>query len=364
MTPGKRLPIPVTRTASVVDGACAKDVIVPPQSSEPGTKRIVWSRTRNGWCVSIRVSVGRSRGHLDLAALDLLGGSVDLVLDVVHETTGGGVADAVGLQVVGDVARGRLAVVVRLDVVVHRGVDALEHRGEDERLLALRRSEVLVGVDADRHVARAGGLDGLEDAVARLAGSVVDDVGALVELPLGGELATGRVLEAGLAVVRVLGEVLDLDLDARVDGLHASGVAGLELLGEVTVRAADEADVLGLRLARGGNTDEVGALLLREGQVDEVLELLVTGEELAVAVDDREVGVGELGGDLGGGRRVDEPDRDDRVEALVGEGAQALLALGVVLTRGGLGFGAGGVEILDRLLHAGPRRVVERAVTT
>ena len=53
MTPGNRLPIPVTRTASVVEGAGATDVIVPPQSSEPGTKRIVWSRTRNGWCSGV-----------------------------------------------------------------------------------------------------------------------------------------------------------------------------------------------------------------------------------------------------------------------------------------------------------------------
>src|SRR5262245_32171286 len=248
MTPGNRLPIPVTRTASVVVGAGATDVIVPPQSSEPGTKLSSGPGLAPGGAAVRQAPVGGSRGPLDLAALDLLRGRVDLVLDVVDEPTGSGVADAVAGQVVGHVAGRGLAVTDRLDVLEHGGVDALEHRGQDELLLALRRGLVLVGVDTDRPVALTGGLDGLEHAVTGLAGRVVDHVGALVELALGSELATGRVLEAGLAVVRVLGEVLDLDLDVRIDRVDTGGVARLELLDQVTVGATDEADVLGLGL--------------------------------------------------------------------------------------------------------------------
>ena len=47
-------------------------------------------------------------------------------------------------------------------------------------------------------------------------------------MPARGGLALGRVTEA--REVRRLGEVLDLDLDVRVDRLGAGLVAGLELL--------------------------------------------------------------------------------------------------------------------------------------
>ena len=58
-----------------------------------------------------------------------------------------------------------------------------------------------------------------------------------------GGLAAGGVVEA-----REVGllDVLDVDLDVRVDGLGAGDVAGLELLDQVDVDAADEADVVGL----------------------------------------------------------------------------------------------------------------------
>ena len=87
-----------------------------------------------------------------------------------------------------------------------------------------------------------------------------------------------------------------------------------------------------------------------EDQVVRVLQRRL-GQRGAVAVDDREVGVRVLLGDLGGRRRVEEPDRDDRVEASLGERAQPLLAVGVVLVGRGLGLDAGGVELLDGLVR-------------
>src|SRR3954453_2449292 len=88
----------------------------------------------------------RSGRDLDLAALDLGGVVVDLALHVLEEVTRRGVAHAVVLQVVGDVARLRGAVVDRLDEVVRRDVDPLEGRGQDVLLLVRGLGEVLVGV--------------------------------------------------------------------------------------------------------------------------------------------------------------------------------------------------------------------------
>ena len=87
----------------------------------------------------------------------------------------------------------------------------------------------------------------------------------------------------------VSSDVLDVDLDVRVDRLDAGLVAGLELLDQVVVDAADEADVVGLGLQGGRDTDEEGALLLGEGEVGDVVVGACVGVE---AVDDRELDVG------------------------------------------------------------------------
>ena len=64
----------------------------------------------------------------------------------------------------------------------------------------------------------------------------------------------------------------DEDLDVRVDGLRAGDEAGLELLDQVGLDAADEADRAGLGLQRGGGADEERALLLGEHQRRHVLQ--------------------------------------------------------------------------------------------
>ena len=74
---------------------------------------------------------------------------------------------------------------------------------------------------------------------------MVDDISATVEHALGRDLALGRVTEAG--EVRRLGQVLDLNLDARVDGLGTGDVAGLELLDQRDVDATDELRGVGPR---------------------------------------------------------------------------------------------------------------------
>src|SRR5689334_19156377 len=150
MTPGKRLPMPLTRTASPDCTSVVK--MSPPDgfvrrrrtSPEPRYRAAPGSVVKPG-----RSALGDGR-DLDLAALDLLGVAVDLTGDVVDEATRLGVADAVDLEVVGLVAGRELVVRDLLDHVEDRDVDALEHRGEDVLLLVRVSGEVLVGVDADR----------------------------------------------------------------------------------------------------------------------------------------------------------------------------------------------------------------------
>ena len=103
---------------------------------------------------------------------------------------------------------------------------------------------VLVGVDADGLLAL--GLGRVEDAGAGAAGGLVDDVGAGVVHTGGGGLALGRVVEAR-ALVGHGRQVVDVNLDVRLDGLRAGDVAGLELADQVDLAAADEADVAGRR---------------------------------------------------------------------------------------------------------------------
>ena len=81
---------------------------------------------------------------------------------------------------------------------------------------------------------------GLEDAGAGAAGGRVDDVRAGVEHALGGRLALGRVVEAG--AVRRLGQVLAWTLTFGLAALTPGLEAGLELVDQRHVDAADEAD--------------------------------------------------------------------------------------------------------------------------
>ena len=147
--------------------------------------------------------------------------------------------------------------------------------------------------------------------------------------------------------------------DVRVDRLGTGDVAGLELLDEGVVDATDEADVVGLGRQGSGDADEEGALLLGEAEVGDVLVGLLVGVE---AVDDREADLREVRGDRSTDVAVGEADTDDRVVAVLGEGAQTVLASGLGLAVLGLGLGAGGAELVDRLLHADGGGVVERLV--
>src|SRR3954471_16861931 len=173
-TPGKRLVMPRSSTAYGSPAAGTSLVLIAPLYSIPdangGGERSKPARPAS----VLRPERSRSGGHRDLAGLDLVRVLLDLALDVVDEATRGGQADAVGLQVVGDVrAALDLAGDEVVDVGVHGVVDPLEHRGHDDRLQrGVTDGLVLVGVDADGAGVR--GLGGLEDADAGAAGRRVD----------------------------------------------------------------------------------------------------------------------------------------------------------------------------------------------
>src|SRR3954454_21183578 len=319
-----------------------------------------WERSITALPASVR-RPGRSRSgrHRDLAGLDLVGVLLDLGLDVVDEATGGGQADAVGLQVVDDVRPALdLAVHEVVDVRLDGVVDPLEHGGHDHRLQRrVADGLVLVGVDADG--TGVGGLGRLEDADAGAAGRRVDDVSALVVHALGDDLALGRVVEAG----EVTGgrDVLDVDGDVGLGRLGTGHVARLEGLDQRGLDAADEADVVGRGLQRRGHAAEERALVGGELQAGDVAgtERLAVGVQRAGG-DDRELGVRVLLGHVADHVAVGEADGDDRVVALVGELGEQVGAVGRVGVRRELGVLA--AVVLGRLLHAGERRVVERLV--
>src|SRR3954469_1331336 len=320
-----------------------------------------WERRNTALPASVR-RPGRSRSgrHRDLAGLDLVGVLLDLGLDVVDEATGGGQADAVGLQVVDDVRPALdLAVHEVVDVRLDGVVDPLEHGGHDHRLQRRVADRlVLVGVDADG--TGVGGLGRLEDADAGAAGRRVDDVSALVVHALGDDLTLGRVVEAG----EVTGgrDVLDVDGDVGLGRLGAGHVAGLESLDQRGLDAADEADVVGRGLQRRGHAAEERALVGGELQAGDVAgtERLAVGVQRA-GVDDRELGVGVLLGHVADHVAVGEADGDDRVVALVGELGEQVGPVG------GIGVGRqlpeGSPVVLDGGLHPGVGGVVERLVT-
>src|SRR5829696_7524732 len=134
-TPGNRLVIPLSSTA-----ACWSLAVPASSSVDMGRILCLESPTRRargrpcGSTRARRVAVGLPgllrRRHLGLAGLDLSGVLVQLGLDVVDLAAARGISDAVGLEVVDLVAGLELAVLDRLDEVVDRDVDLLDHRGD------------------------------------------------------------------------------------------------------------------------------------------------------------------------------------------------------------------------------------------
>src|SRR4051795_2185908 len=164
----------------------------------PGPEAVVRSGAAGPVSRTRTAATGSRRGRdLDRAVLDLARELVDLRLVGLDRRVRGGVADATVLQVVGQVARARAAVVDRLQPVVARDVAPLEGRGQDVLLLVGGGGEVLVGVDTDRPLAVTGLDRRVEDSAAGGTRSVVDHVRALVELTGSRGLAARRVVEAG-----------------------------------------------------------------------------------------------------------------------------------------------------------------------
>ena len=126
--------------------------------------------------------------------------------------------------------------------------------------------------------------------------------------------------------VRYLSSILIDGSTALTPGVEA----GLELLDQRHVHAADEADVLGLGLQRGRDADEVGALLLGEGQVG---RRSAPGTELSSMMAN--LTFGYFGTTALTAVGVGEADRDDRGVAVVGELGQPglLVGFGLALSR-------------------------------
>ena len=185
---------------------------------------------------------------------------------------------------------------------------------------------------------------------------MVDHVGTRGEHALCGGLAGGRVGEAG--EVRGLGEVLDLHLDVGVGRLGAGDVARLELLDQIGLDAAHEADVARLGLLGRDDTGEVGALLLGEHDVLDVGALGVGG------VDERELGLGVVGSGFLDGRGVGEAHGDHVGVAGLDQLLQSLLAGGLGLAGGRHGLLGLGAELGLGLVETLGGRVVEGLVTT
>jgi hypothetical protein len=109
---------------------------------------------------------------------------------------------------------------LRVGVVLHhrfdRNVGALHHAGQHRAW----RDAVLVGIDADGEFARF--LCRLDDAEARAARDLVDDVGAGVEHRLGH-------LQSDRRIAKIIG-IGDSDLDVRIDCTRPLEVADDELV--------------------------------------------------------------------------------------------------------------------------------------
>ena len=106
--------------------------------------------------------------------------------------------------------------------------------------------------------------------------------------------------------------------------LDAADVAAGETADQRNVHAADEADLAGLGGECREHADEIAALMLLEHDRGDI-------RRFDDHVDDGELRVGEFRRDLLHRFGMAEADGDDRREAALGEFAQGLLALAVVL---------------------------------
>jgi hypothetical protein len=236
--------------------------------------------------------------------------------------------------------------------LVDRVVDALDDRGEDG---SVGDELGLVGVHADGEDLLV--LGGVEEASAGATGGVVDDVSALVDLLEADLLALRRIDERFRGRARVLHD--DLALGAH--RLNAGLVARLELFDQFRFLPAEKTHdlvvwvgVIRLLLGHetGDHAGQVATLLLPEDQAYRVLGL-------DYGVNDGEVGVWVLGGDLIDRVRHEEPDGEDRSVAAVGELGEVVHVVGRGLGFEGLGLH---VEVLLGPLEPGVRRVVEALI--
>src|SRR5207245_11472382 len=120
--------------------------------------------------------------------------------------------------------------------------------------------------------------------------------------------------------------ILAEDFDGQLDIFGAGDVAGFKLFDEGDLHAADEPDLSGPGLQRGGGADQEGSLLLLEEQADHV------GLIPDKPVDDRELDVREILGHTGDAVGEEEPDPEDQIVLLPGQQPQELLP---VLPTGG-----------------------------
>src|SRR5215213_3612566 len=149
---------------------------------------------------------------------------------------------------------------------------------------------------------------------------MVDHVGAAVDLALGEFAALyGFVARS----TRRAGHVLK-HFRVLLGVLDALDVAAGELPDERDVHPAYESDLVGLGGLGREEADQERALVLLE---DDRLHVRLLDDR----VDDGELHVRELVRHLLQGRLLAESDGEDRTEAVAGEAAQRLLALGVVL---------------------------------
>ena len=161
---------------------------------------------------------------------------------------------------------------------------------------------------------------GLEHALAGRARRRVDDVRPAVDLRLGELAAFDRVVPGG---GRGAGHVGD-DFVAALRILDALGIAAFEGRDQRNIHAADETDLAGLgRLSRDHAHQERAFLRFEHHGLDVGL--------VDDRVDDRKLGVGEFFGDLAERGRPCKPGHQDRAESVLGELAQDLLALRIVL---------------------------------
>ena len=138
-----------------------------------------------------------------------------------------------------------------------------------------------------------------------------------------GSRASSSPLAGSFQAAGVSPVIVDEHLGLRIDVLHALLVAELEVADQRDVHAADEAHLAGLAGHGGGHADEERALVLLE---DDGLDVRLVDHR----VDDGEVGLGILGGELLERGGEGEADGDDDVGAATRHPAQRLVALALV----------------------------------